>query len=398
MELIESYSRESLRNLAAAFRDAGWHVEAQKRSSASFPDLVVEKGPLRYAVVLKVARQGRRRLLAAFLADALLRSDWYASQEEGSVPLAVVSAPSLSDSLAKELHDYIARFAPGHAYGLIDLKGRIELKGPRLESVQGKHLLGLPSALPEQSPPDLFSDRSQWMLKVLLAPLLSPDLLRSPHALVRNPAELAKIAEVSAPSAYRLVSRLKIEGFLDASAPILKLVRLRELLEKWRAANLKPIKEIPARWLIPIKDSQHQLVQALAKFVRERGSSERVNDRRRIQRPHRVCFGLFSACEVLGFGFVRGAPQHLYADRIDILRHLGLRPSKVGEVPNVFVRAPRFPESVFRAAVEREGVPVADVVQDWLDVADHPVRGAEQAQQLWDRVLYRLEQPINVRG
>jgi hypothetical protein len=387
MALIESYNRESLRSLAAAFRVAGWRVESRKRSKASSPDLIVEKGPLRYAVELKVARQGRRRLLAALLADALIRSDWYASQEEGSIPLAVVGAPLLSDSMAKDLHNYVARFAPGRAYGLIDLEGRLELKGPGLESVQGKSLFEHFSVLPEQSPPDLFSDRSQWMLKILLAPRIPPELLGSPHVLVRSPAELARIAEVSAPSAYRLVSRLKIEGFLDASAPNLKLVRVRELLERWRAANLKPMKEVPARWLIP-GDQQNQLVKALAAF--DKG--------RRSQRPYRFCLGLFSACGALGFGFVGGAPQHLYADRIEILKDLGLRRSNVGEVPNVFVRVPRFPESVFRAAVEREGVAVADLVQDWLDVVDHPVRGAEQAQQLWDRVLHRLEKPGDVSG
>jgi hypothetical protein len=37
---------------------------------------------------------------------------------------------------------------------------------------------------------------------------------------------------------------------------------------------------------------------------------------------------------------------------------------------------------------------VADVIQCWLDVADHPVRGAEQAERLWERVL----QPHLVEG
>jgi len=32
-------------------------------------------------------------------------------------------------------------------------------------------------------------------------------------------------------------------------------------------------------------------------------------------------------------------------------------------------------------------VPVADVIQCWLDVSSHPARGAEQAAFIWKRVL-----------
>ena len=34
-----------------------------------------------------------------------------------------------------------------------------------------------------------------------------------------------------------------------------------------------------------------------------------------------------------------------------------------------------------------DGVPVADVIQCWLDVSGEPARGAEQAALLWRRVL-----------
>jgi hypothetical protein len=47
----------------------------------------------------------------------------------------------------------------------------------------------------------------------------------------------------------------------------------------------------------------------------------------------------------------------------------------------------RWPESLFRGAVRPDGVPVADVIQCWLDVSSHPARGAEQAAFIWKRVL-----------
>jgi hypothetical protein len=35
----------------------------------------------------------------------------------------------------------------------------------------------------------------------------------------------------------------------------------------------------------------------------------------------------------------------------------------------------------------REGVPVADILQVWLDVAAHPARGAAQAEEIRRRAL-----------
>jgi len=54
------------------------------------------------------------------------------------------------------------------------------------------------------------------------------------------------------------------------------------------------------------------------------------------------------------------------------------------------VRVPSFRESIFRAAVVRHELPVCDVLQVWLDVADHPSRGASQAKEIWRRVLVPL--------
>jgi hypothetical protein len=66
---------------------------------------------------------------------------------------------------------------------------------------------------------------------------------------------------------------------------------------------------------------------------------------------------------------------------------LGLIAANPGERVDVYVRQRKLAESVFRAAVWRDGVAVSDVVQSWLDVVDHPVRGEEQARHIWSRVL-----------
>ena len=70
-----------------------------------------------------------------------------------------------------------------------------------------------------------------------------------------------------------------------------------------------------------------------------------------------------------------------------ILEKLGFSASTVDVDPDVYVRVPRNDESVFRAVVLNDGVPVCDVLQVWLDVAQHPSRGREQGDVIWQKIL-----------
>ena len=103
----------------------------------------------------------------------------------------------------------------------------------------------------------------------------------------------------------------------------------------------------------------------------------------------RICLGLFAAAEALGVGFVHGISPHLYLERPDAeaLRQLGLSLEDVNRNPDVQLLIPENEESTFRPVVRRTDVPVSDIVQVWLDVANHPARGKEQAEQIWNKVL-----------
>jgi hypothetical protein len=83
---------------------------------------------------------------------------------------------------------------------------------------------------------------------------------------------------------------------------------------------------------------------------------------------------------------------HLYLERLDpdALRQLGLSLENPGQKPDVYLRIPDNPEAVFRAAVERDGVPVSDVLQVWLDVRNHPSRGKAQADEIRKKALSQL--------
>jgi hypothetical protein len=368
--------------VADLFRQLGWRVKKQPQLADKRGDLAVARGDQRYIIEIKSASEGRPDRLVPLLAQAILQARAYAQvSPEPAMPLAIIAAPAISPNAAKSLLRFLAQFAPDAAAGILDRDGFRRFIGPGLEKLnsdppRSAHRRKLPA-------PDsayLFSDLNQWMLKVLLAPLIPDDLLRAPRREYRNASELAAAADVSVMSAFRLVRQLREESFLDELDEPLRLVRRKELLRRWQAAHLRSVPELPLRWIIPFKN-ERQLPAALDAY------SVQPNVQR--EPAPRACLGLFAAAESLGFGFVHGVPQYFYLESLDreVLRRMGLSPEGAEQKPNVYVRVPAFRESVFRAAVVRDGVPAADILQVWLDVSSHPVRGEEQAEEIRHRVL-----------
>jgi hypothetical protein len=80
---------------------------------------------------------------------------------------------------------------------------------------------------------------------------------------------------------------------------------------------------------------------------------------------------------------------YIYVERLNaaILQELGLSESPVGQGSDIYVRIPGNRECVFRSVVEKNGVPISDIVQVWLDVGQHPARGKEQADMIWRKIL-----------
>jgi hypothetical protein len=71
----------------------------------------------------------------------------------------------------------------------------------------------------------------------------------------------------------------------------------------------------------------------------------------------------------------------------DVVKELGLSDNAEEQDADIFVRVPGNRESVFRGVVEKSGLPVSDILQVWLDVAQNPARGKEQADMIWRKVL-----------
>jgi len=378
--------------VAGLFRRAGWKVLCQPQVWGA--DLIIDSGDRKYVVELKRSSEGRRDRLIPLLSQAILQVQAAKRRlPKSTAPVAVVGANRIADSVAEQLKEFARQHAPDVAVGIIDSEGLRDFQGFGLERFSEKRSVPFSAvSLPQTNlPVHLFSDLNQWMLKVLLAPSIPGPLLSAPREQYRSAAQLARAAGVSVMSASRFVRQLSNHGFLDDRKGPLRLVRPEQLLERWRAASQKNVREIHAWWII--RGGENQLGAAARSYAPRmdvRSVPRKHSERRhRAGSSARICVGLFAAADLLGMGFVRGVSPHLYVERLDaeLLKQLGLSLEHAGRNPDVELRIPESKQSVFRAVVRQAGVPVSDIIQIWLDVSNHPARGKEQAEQIWNKVL-----------
>ncbi len=379
--------------LAGAFRQAGWRVMRQPRAGGVQPYLVAEHAGKKYVIELKRSSEGRRDRVIPLLAQAILQVQKVARHFSGSVvPVAVVAGSYIPESVADQVKQFAREHAPGVAVGLMDSEGFRAFHGHALERFNAERSRAREFKFgARHASPQLFSDLNQWMLKLLLAPSIPESLLSAPRRRCQGASQLAEAAGVSVMSAFRFLEQLSKEGFLEEEHGGMRVVRIEELMQRWLAMNRRSVPEIPVRWIL--RGEKNLLSEALRAYAGERsGEASRPRkprgDRLLASAP-RLCLGLFAAAEALGFGFVHGVPPYLYAERVDsdFLKRLGFSAHDVEAQPDAYIRVPRNHESVFRAAVLHDRIPVCDVVQIWLDVSHHPSRGKEQADLIWRRVL-----------
>jgi Holliday junction resolvase len=381
--------------VAEVFRKAGWRVRRQPLAGDMRPDLLVENNSIKYLVEVKSASEGRQDRLIPLLSQAILQAQAFVRKfPERASPLAVVASKRVPESVAEHIRQFAERHAPEVSVGVVDAEGLRWFAGSGLEGLNARPRRHAPRNMPLAHATDLFSDLNQWMLKILLGRELPEALISVPREPIRNASHLAAVAKVSVMSASRLVNQLKGAGFLDENKENLRIVRADELLERWVPASRRMSRDIPARWII--KKDAAQFPGSVARYDFEYGSANHPQARSRnspiAKASPRLCVGVFAAADALGVGFVRGVPPHLYIERLnrDVLQELGLSVEDSDRSADVLLRIPSNKESVFRAAVHRERLPVSDILQVWLDAAAHPARGREQADEIRRRVLKPL--------
>ena len=379
--------------VADLFRENGWKVLHPPREQNSAPDLIASRRGKKLIIEIKRASEGRRDRVIPLLSQAALEAAYYSRNLAGNpIPVAIVGANHISDSVSEEAKEFVRKRAPEVAVGLLDFEGLRSFAGHGLEGLNSERRPANNRSLPKlrARAPQLFSDLNQWMLKVLLAPRIPESYLSAPRGRYQGASQLAEAAGVSVMSAFRFVEQFSKEGFLDSGPDVLRVVRSKELMNRWLAASQRRVVEIPMRWVL------HKGKKALANAVRSYESAGSLHSRdaeksegyRSSQRP-RVCLGLFEAAEALGIGFVHGVKPCLYLERLgaDVMKDLGLSGNGREEQADIYIRIPGNHESIFRGAVRNDGVPVCDILQIWLDVAQHPSRGREQADIIWRKIL-----------
>ncbi len=375
--------RNYLDMLIRLLEEDGWQVRCETSLADRGADLEIARGDLSYIVDLKVSSEGRRDRLIALLSQAILEARAVASAlPDVPAPLAVIAAPSIARSTADELIKFRSKVAPDAAIGIFDREGLRIFLGLGLEMLEAEPSRAARKKklrLPESA--NLFSDTNQWLLKVMVAPLVSEGLLNAPRREYRNASELAEAAEVSVMSAFRLIRQLQIDRFLDEESVFLRLVRREELFRRWQAAYLRPMPETPLIWIDPA-NHQDQVPTALRAFNSQtpRGASPTA------------CLALSSAAECLGFEAAHRVQPIFYLDNLEreVLAKLGFSPDGAEFRPELFVRQPVFRKSIFKAAVICDGIPVSDIIQIWLDISSPPRPENAMADEIRRGALARL--------
>ena len=379
--------------LAEALQKAGLHVNKSSGSADRGVDIVARQGKKIYVFELKVSSESRKDRAIPLISQGILEVQQAAANAfRGAIPVVVFASDYVSDSLAEHVEEFASRNAPHVGIGVIDRGGFRRFSGHGLEVLNAERSpsRSLNRIRKGASAGNLFSDLNQWMLKILLSRSIPEPLLSAPRGHYENASQLADAAGVSIMSAFRLVRQLSEEGFLDERGG-LRLVRIEELLERWLRASPYRVHEIPARWIL--RGEKNAFHAALRSYTSRMRSDAPVSERNHVRKASpRICLALFAAAEVLGFKFVHGTQPHIYIENLDeeALRQLGLSVESANHQPDVSVRIPENPHAVFRAAVERNGVPAADVLQVWLDVAHHPARGKAQADILRKQIFSRF--------
>jgi len=361
------------RLVSDAFKELGFLIQAKPANGPKALHLVAERNGRRLAIRVRIALEGRRDRIEALLAQAILEVRLLGKEHGiGTELVAIVVAPRVSYKNAQEAIAFAMKYAPDVASAVFDLGGLRLISAQDLQGLNAEGSPPLRDTATVQLRANLFSDGNQWMLKILLASRLNrPDLLGCPVKDYKRATDLAQAAGMTTMTAFRFLELLRQEGFLDESSSRLRVVRLAELLERWRASYMQPARDLPVRWLLPGKPKD-QLPAALHGFGK------------------RACLALFGAANALGLGHVSGAPVYVYVDRLDsdALGRMGVVAAGPGERLDLILRRPAARTSVFGAMVENaNGLRCADILQVWLDVSAHPSRGREQADFIYRRVI-----------
>lgn len=316
-------------------------------------------------VEMKTVNTTRRDDLVGRLATAALQLR--RAGAPGAHHLAFLVVPHATPQAAEALSDFVTRYVPDLAWGLMDKEGGLFLEIPFWGiSLRAKGPAGEARSAPVVKPA-LFSDLHAWILKVLLLADVAPALWSGPRERVTTVEDVQRVCNVSRMTAYRFLQTLESEDFLKRSAGSFSLVRRPELVRRWFTyAQHSRLEIMHARSLYQSSDLVESLHDA---------------------RDMRWAVAGFAACRALGVLHASFSTSEVYVeDTKTALEAWDLVACDPRDSQLLLLRTPLV-ESVFRAYVPRGALRVVDVLQAALDVSRHAARGQEQAEYIVHDVL-----------
>jgi hypothetical protein len=228
-----------------------------------------------------------------------------------------------------------------------------------------------------------FSDLDQWLLKVFLLgrPGIPADYWGGPQGSVENAFQLSKLAEVSPPVANSWVNEMESSGYLRRIGRK-KLIPLRPnaLIEEWRGQyRFGDNRILPYRSVYPVSDADQYVDDVLKKV---RSCNESIP----------LAISGHQACRLLGIKHSSARSMHIYfwGNVANVANSIGVVPAETLNDADVFLVEPKYPKSVFGGRVIREGIPICDILQCYLDLYNLPDRGREQADFVFENILSKI--------
>lgn len=308
--------------------------------------------------------------------------------------LVIVTSPHLSQRAIASTTVFMNEHAPDIQWVLLGDNGDVAVHAPAfgVEHTRLRQRGEKAATTAKRTTAQPFSDLNAWMLKVLLLSEVDERFWAGPRTPVRSASELAEVAHVSEPHAYRFVKTFEEMDFLRRSDDRLVIVRRAALVEAWlETARLTPRKTLPARWVVgrPADAREVFETQSGGIFGKSDGgifgkSEGDVFGKEEV----RVALAGFEACRALGVLHTESMNHevHIGGNVRVALKRFDLEACAARDAH--FTLLPATGASVFRGSVHwAPGLRCADIFQAALDVVVHPARGREQADYIIHDVL-----------
>jgi hypothetical protein len=357
-------------------------------------DFIFRRGRRKYAIEVKQSRK-IQLVLSHLLPRGILLLQ-AARRLSGYIPIVAVVVEKLDQRDIRRIAEFIRHFAPEVGWLLVDKYGGGAFKDPEKDDYGILPPLNHQPLMPGGSlesksyfsahnpRPLSFSDLDQWLLKVFLLghPGIAADYWGGPQGIVQNAFQLSKLSGVSPPISNFWFNAMESSGYLKRiGRKEAILLKPNSLIEEWRGQyRFADNRILPYRSMYPVSEDDEYFQDILG----------RIKSCNEDAVP--LAISAHQACKQFGIKHSSAKSIHIYfwGDIGLVANSLNLVPAEAANEASVFLVEPKYPKSVFGGRVVRRGIPICDILQCYLDLFNLPDRGREQADFVYENILFKL--------